>query len=403
MITVDWRLIACGISHKATSVEIREPLQLGPGDIAQAHAEYGCQSGILEAVIVCTCNRIEFYTVAKVEVEPFEAVRDFYHSFRQLDLTPLADQFYSLKGKHAVRHLFEVAAGIDSMVLGENQIMAQLREAYSSACSVRTSGKIIHRLFHHAFRIGKQVRTETEMGKGACSVSSAATELLKSQLGPADRPTVLFVGVNKMIALAASAWSKRHYHELLFVNRTKSKADELAARYKTAGHPLSELPQLLPRADIVVTCTSAPDAVIGRSLLSDIIKVHPNHHLTIMDMAIPRDVACQKGEHNNITLFDLEDVKEFARDRQQERQAAVPDARELIEQRLSEFAYWYDHARYELVYNGLEHAFANITEQEMAPILEKLPPEQRREIAAATDKLARRLAQVKLRADGGTQ
>ena len=403
MITVDWRLMVCGTNHKMASVEEREPLQLGAEDIAKAHAEFGCQSGIMEAVIVSTCNRIEFYAVAKVEIDPLEAVKEFYHSFRELDLAPMTDKLYSFKGKHAVEHLFGVAAGIDSMVLGENQILGQLRDAYGSACSVRTAGKILHRLFHHAFRIGKQVRTDTEMGKGACSVSSAATELLKSQLGPSDRPSIMFVGVNKMISMAASAWGKRHHAELLFVNRTKSKADELAARYKTVGHGLDELPDLLPRVDILVSCTGAPGTVIDRSIIDAAAAARPDRKLIIMDMAIPRDVEYEKGRQGNVTLFDLEDIKEFLRERQLGRQAAIPDARKLIDQRLNEFAYWYDHARYELVYNGLEHAFTNITEQEMGPILEKLPPEQRREIAQATDRLARRLAQVKLRADGGTQ
>jgi len=191
MVKVDWRLVVCGTNHKSSGLEQREALQIGAEDIARAHAELAQIAGVLEATIISTCNRIEFYLVAELPHHSFDIVTEFYRRFREIDITPQRDVFYVHRGKHAADHLFRVAAGIDSMVLGENQIQGQIKDAYTSACAVKIAGKIIHRLFHHAFRIGKQVRTDTEMGRGACSVSSAATDLLKSNLDKSARPIAL--------------------------------------------------------------------------------------------------------------------------------------------------------------------------------------------------------------------
>lgn len=396
MVTVDWRLAVCGINYRTASVDQRGPLQLGPEHIARAHAEFADLPGIYEVVIVSTCNRIEFYTVSSVRYDPLELVERFYRDYRNIDIDQLRDCFYVHKGRHAAEHLFRVAAGVDSMVLGENQIQGQLREAYSSACSVKVTGKVIHRLFHHAFRVGKQVRTDTAMGKGACSVSSAATELLRSRLSSSDRPTVLFIGVNKMISLAASAWSKMHHEELLFANRTREKARALAAKYKSQGYGLDELPQLLSRSDIVITSTGSEQPIITDELMAS---VDGDHRLTIMDIAIPRDVAIDTGRYPKVTVYDLETVKSFVARQQADRRAAIPEAEELIVQRLSEFSYWYDHARFEVSYNGLQASIDNIYLEELGPVLGKLDPSQRHEVARATKRLVQRVAQLELHAD----
>jgi glutamyl-tRNA reductase len=187
-----WNLIVCGINHGNSTSEDRGPLQIGNDDIARAHSVFSSLPGIMESTILSTCNRIEFYFIKDNESEPFEILRSL---LKNLDVTPLRDKFYIKKGKHVAEHLFKVSAGMDSMVLGENQILGQVKAGYSSACSVKAAGKIIHRMFHQAFRAGKQVRADTEMGKGACSVSTAAVGLAKSKIGKSDRPDILFIGV----------------------------------------------------------------------------------------------------------------------------------------------------------------------------------------------------------------
>ncbi|MFH2056967.1 MAG: hypothetical protein ABIJ61_13495, partial [bacterium] len=186
--SLDWRLVLCGINYKQSSVEEREPLQLSNEDLAEAQALFSSLPGVLESIIVSTCNRIEFYFVCQVDYSPWQTVQTFYRRLRDLDIASLRPKFYVESGRQVAAHLFHVAAGIDSMVLGENQIVGQLRDAYSSSCAVKSSGKIIHRLFHQAFRAGKLVRSETEMGKGACSVASAAMGLLQEKLAKFNKP-----------------------------------------------------------------------------------------------------------------------------------------------------------------------------------------------------------------------
>ena len=401
MSSVHWSLVVCGISHKTSTLEQREPLQIGHDEMASAHADIMVQSGVFEATIVSTCNRVEFYLVMDRSEDPFGLVRRFYRDFNDVDIADLESNFYVRRGKHAAEHLFSVTAGVDSMVLGENQIAGQVREAYSSACAIKSAGKVIHRLFHQAFRVGKAVRTDTEMGKGACSVSSASLELLKDGLETDARPTVLFVGVNKMIELAASGWSKLHHRKLLFANRTVEKAVALAAKFKAEGYPLTDLPQLLGEADIVVTCTGSTQPIITRTTIDEYLANHPGRSLVIMDMAIPRDTEIDSGYDAMVVIYDLDDVKAFVRERQRRREAAIPEAEKIIGDRRTEFAYWYDHARRELTFDGLLEMIEDICRQELEPTWQALPEAERQKAEESARSLAKRLVQVKLRTLNG--
>ncbi len=399
----NWHLVVCGVSHKTSSLQEREPLQIGSAEIAGANAAFRALPGVLESAIVATCNRLEFYFVAKKNYEPWQVVRSFYGQRKGVDLSDLRTRFYTRRDRHAVYHLFQVAAGLDSMVLGENQILGQVKDAYSSACAVKAAGKVIHRLFHQAFRVGKQVRTDTEMGKGACSVSSAAVGLLRQQLDQQGAPTVLFVGVNQMIALAVSNLSKWDGARFLFANRTPEKAVEFASRYGATGHALDELPSLLARADVVISCTSSERPIISSRMLASVVAGERDRKLVIIDMAIPRDVDVGKEEFPAVTVYDLEDVRSFAKQQQEQRELAVPESEAIIERKLDEFMYWYDHVRHESVYNELEESYEEIRAAEMEPVLQMLAPDARREIDSATRRLVDRLLSVGLQAISSTE
>jgi len=389
----NWYLAVCGINHKTSRLDEREPLQLAREDFARAHAEFSNRNQILESTIISTCNRVEFYFVAKREIDPFDVVAGFYNDFNGVDITNRRDNFYVKKNKHAVDHLFRVAAGIDSMILGENQILGQIKEAYSSACAVKAAGKIIHRLFHQAFRVGKIARTDTEMGKGACSVSSAAVEMLSSRLEKLKNPKIIFVGVNQMITLAANGLRRLDYHNFAFTNRTPEKAKELALRYNAEGYSLDHLPELINEADVVITCTGAADAIITDKLFEN----RPDKKMTIVDIAIPRDTDINTDRYKSIDLFDLEDIKQFVRSQQAIREKAIPLVEQIIDRKLGEFIYWFDHVRYEPIYNGLHDAFENIRRDELKSVLEGLDPEQRAIVNQASKNLVNKLVQLKIR------
>jgi len=396
MIPCNWQLVLCGINHKTATVEQREPLQIGREELAGANSMLSYVDGIKESLILCTCNRIEFYLIADRTLKPFDIVASFYRQMRKLDISGSESGFYIRCDKDAVDHLFHVAAGMDSMVLGEHEIMGQAKEAYSSACAVKTAGKVLHGLFHQAFRIGKKVRSDTELGQGACSVSTATIEMIKSRIGSVENPAILFIGLNKMISLATSRLKRRGYDRFMFANRTGQKAVEFAALHNSRGYSLEELPELLVQADIVISCTGADHAIVTDKMLGDLTKSQPGKKLLIADMAIPRDVELI-NRYPGIECYDLEDVKYFVKSQQDQRELALPEAEEIIERRLDQFMYWFEHVRHEPLYNGLGDTFEKIRRIEVDKLLEALPMDEHDVVDRATRQLVEKLLQVKVR------
>lgn len=395
--SLDWRLVLCGTNHKSSKVEEREPLQLNHEDLAEAQAVFSSLPGVLESIIVSTCNRIEFYFVCQVDYSPWQAVQTFYRRLRELDIAPLRPKFYVESGREVAQHLFHVAAGIDSMVLGENQIVGQLRDAYSSSCAVKAAGKIIHRLFHQAFRAGKLVRSETEMGKGACSVASAAVGLLQQKLAQFDKPRLLFVGANQMIKLAAKNLAGQSHGGMVFANRTPARAVELAELFGGKSADLRDLERLLPEAEILISCTSSDKAVITKATFDRYLQENPERPLLIVDMAIPRDIEIDNSYSELLEVHDLDSIGRFVKDQQQERQAAIPQAEEIIERKLDEFVYWFDHVIHEPIYNGLQDSFESVRKQELEELLQQLPKEYREAVESSSRRLVNRLLKLKVR------
>jgi glutamyl-tRNA reductase len=347
-----WQLVLCGTSHKTSALEQREPLQIATHEMAAANACLRDLAELRESVVLSTCNRIEFYFVREGENDPMDSVARFYDQYREIDIAPLRVLFHVSSGTQAAAHLFRVAAGIDSMVLGENQILGQVKDAYSSACAVKSTGKVLHRLFHQAFRVGKQVRSDTEMGRGACSVSTAAVEMLKPKIDALDRPAILLVGVNQMIQMAAMKLARIENSHLRFANRSPKKAASLAVKYGAESHGLEHLTELIASSDVVMSCTSSTEPIITRQMLSDQAQRRNQGMCILMDLAIPRDIDCVRKRDTTYEVYDLEDVRRFVEGEQNRRVQAIPQAEEIIESRLREFAYWYEHVQNELVYSG---------------------------------------------------
>jgi glutamyl-tRNA reductase len=396
MIPCNWQLILCGINHKTASLPQREPLQIGRDELASANSTLAFLDGVKESLILSTCNRVEFYLIADRNYRAFDLISSFYRDFKDLDIAELENNFFTRKDKHAADHLFRVTAGIESMVLGENEVLGQTKEAYSSACAVKTAGKVLHGLFHQAFRIGKKVRSDTELGKGACSVSTATIEMIKSKIDAVTNPRILFIGLNQMISLATSRLKRRGYDRFIFANRTEKKAVDFAQTHKSQGYSLDRLPDLLAQADIVISCTGSNTAIIDDPMMADLLEKHPGKKLLIADMAIPRDIDL-KTEYPGIDYHDLEDVKQFVKDQQKKRELAIPEAEEIIDRRLDQFIYWFDHVRHEPLYNGLGDTFEKIRRHEVNKLMELLPTDSHDVIDRGTRHLVEKLLQVKAR------
>jgi glutamyl-tRNA reductase len=398
METGNWRLVACAATHKTSSLEEREPLQIGNDEIARANAVFGGLPAVLESAIVSTCNRVEFYFVTGRDNDPVDVVATFYGEFRGLDPGPHRRFIDVQLEKEAARHLFRVAAGIDSMVLGENQVQGQLKEAYRSACAVKSAGKVIHRLFHQAFRVGKRVRTETAIGKGACSVSTAAVEMLEGTLRSLDNPRFLFIGVNQTIRLAARRLARIEGARFVFANRTESRAAEFANGFRgveSSASGLERLVDLIADADVVVSCTSSPEPLVTGDVLGRVAGLREGRRQTVVDLAIPRDVEVSaEGLDPSVTVCDLEDVKRFVAGRQRLREQAVPRAEEIIDDKLREFAYWYGQVLHEPAYNGGGLSAEEIRREELGSLMKELPPTLREQLDRATRRLVDRVVKA---------
>jgi len=388
------RLVVCGVTHQTTNLEEREPLGINRDDLARANSLFASLPTVQEGLIVSTCNRVEFYFVTGRDQEPLDSVTAFYKAFNNLDLAPFRDLFETKIASHAAQHLFRVVSGIDSMVVGETEIFGQLKEAYGSACAVKSAGKVIHRLFHQAFRAGKQVRTDTEMGKGACSVSTAAVELLREKFSTDERPSLLFIGVNKMIRMASTRCRRIHHKDCRYVNRTLDKAKAFARKFDGEAYGLERLDELLVLTDVVITCTSSPEPIINAEMIDTAVARRDGRRLTILDLAIPRDVDYPKPGVSTVEVLDLEDIKAFVDRQQQKRQEAIPQAEKIIEQRLKEFNYWWRHVKEEALYNGNGGRIAAIVTDELNSVLDKCPPELRNELSLMARRIAERAARV---------
>lgn len=399
--TQTWFLAVCGVNHKHASISERAPLALGHNDLASAHLELMNFENVYECVAVSTCNRVEFYLVLKMGVDPFNVVKHFYNNYRKIDISHLEEKFFVHHELKAVEHLFRVAGGLDSMVLGESQIFGQIKESYSSSCMVKAAGKIIHRLFHQAFRTGKLVRSETDLTAGASSVSGAAISLLKNHLNGRKDIPILFIGVNQMIHIAASSLKKTGFEHFLFANRTKSRAVDMAEQYGGSGHSFDELSQLLKSSEVVISCTGSPDAVLNQTNIVPMLEEYPERKMLIMDMAIPRDVIDLPQFKDRVKLFDLEDVDFFLKENQKTRLESIPRAEEIINRKLSEFGYWYEHAKYEPLVVSVEHELERIRREEIEKISRELDDETAHKLNEFSKKLIDRLVSTNRRCKKG--
>ena len=281
-------LAVCGISHRSAVLSEREPFHVGRGDLIPCVKLLRTIPGVREAALVVTCNRLEAYMVLDDGIDPFATMCEFYRRKKGIETAGKRDLFYVRHASTVARHLFRVVAGLDSLVLGEYQIQNQVKEAYSASCSAKGAGKMLHKLFHSAFRAGKAVRSKTVIGGGQYSVAGVALRLLKEELDRND--PVLIVGVNESTRIVADGLSAAGFKNLLFANRTLPKAERMAARFGGEAFGLDDLPGLLARCRGLVTSTGAPGVVIGSRVIERCRADHGSVPALVVDMAVPRDV-----------------------------------------------------------------------------------------------------------------
>ena len=330
-------LLTLGVSHKTAPVAVRERLALPEGRATAVLGELTAHEAIHEAVAISTCNRTELYLLASDTVEAESAALAVLARQAEIRPTELTGSLYSMRGSEAVRHLFGVAAGLDSMIVGEAEIQGQVKRAYELALVEGSTGPITNRLFREALAAGKRVRTETGVGRSRVSVSSVAVELAAQMLGDLSTRRVLVIGAGENGELTAKALRERGVHTVFVANRHYNRAIGLAQRFDGTAVRFDDLPAQLGRADIVVSCTSSPHQILGREELEQVSGERP---LVVLDIAVPRDVDPRVRDLPGVTLYDMDDLQRAVTRNLDVRQAEAARARTLGEQENERFERW---------------------------------------------------------------
>ena len=328
-------LFIVGISHKTAPVEEREKYQLSRKDLPKALKtifDYDCVQGI---AIVTTCNRLEFYLVLDEGKKPFDLVEKFYLN-HNIDTSNIDKHFYTYSLPDVTRHLFRVISGLDSLVLGEYQILGQVREAYSIACEAKTCDKILHKLFHAAFRAGKSVRNSTSLGSGKQSVSGVASQIIIDNMNKTD--SIAIIGVNENSKILASQLKDSGFSNFNFINRTLYKAEIMVEQYGGKAFPLDKIERAMSECKAIFTSTGAPGFIITNDLFDKLI-LRKRLPQLIVDMAVPRDVDISQIA-DEINYWDLGRLQTYLARQTQSQLTDLPLAEKIIEDEVLLFQAW---------------------------------------------------------------
>ena len=331
-------LFAFGINHQTAPLSLREQVVFHAENLVQALRDLVGGHAVKEAAIISTCNRTEVYCHT---TEPRAAVHWLadYHRLKAHNLEP---HLYQLPQERAVKHAFRVASGLDSMVLGEPQILGQFKDAVRVAESAGTLGLLLNKLFQRTFSVAKAVRSETEIGASTVSMASAAVRLAERIFSSIGEQSALFIGAGEMIELTATHFGARHPRHVTFANRTLERAQHLAERFRGRAITLNELPLQLAVHDIIVSCTASTLPIIGKGLVESALRARKHRPFLIIDLAVPRDVETEVGALDDVFLYTVDDLGNIAREGLDLRESAVAQAEAIIETEVSDFMQWLD-------------------------------------------------------------
>lgn len=335
------KLVLNNVTYHNCPVHLREKLALSADQQRSMLQIMRSHQQISEAAILQTCNRLEFYLYAKRDFDCTAFLTDLILALHPVALDTWQQFSRQSTGPDLVRHLFEVAAGLDSQMLGENQILSQVKSAYTASLECRTSKLVFHRLFHHAFRVGKAVRTDTHINCGAVSISLAAVELAKTKMDLSTR-TAIVIGAGENAELAAKYLLKAGLPNLLIANRNTQKAQDMTSRLKT-GHviPLTEIADKLAGVDLLISSTAAAQPIVTCEAVENIL-TRRDRPLLIIDIAVPRDIDPRLCQFDCVTLINIDDLNEQISSNRERRSSEIPKARAIVTEFTDKFMQWYD-------------------------------------------------------------
>ena len=336
------RIILVGMNHKTAPVEIRERLQIACGGDGPALAELLGIPDVREVLLLSTCNRVEVLARVADGEAAVERLKEFIFRQGNLDAAELERCLYVHRDREAVRHLFRVAASLDSLIMGEPQILGQVKEAYRRAVDHRATGVLLNRLVHHALRAAKRVRTETGIAGNAVSVSYAAVELAKKIFGGLHGKTILLIGAGEMSELAARHLLRQGVERILIANRTYARAEEMATAFQGAPVAFDRLSEVLPEVDIVIASTGAPGYVVTVEMVAAALRRRRNRLLFLIDIAVPRDIDPAAGEIDNVYLYNIDHLQDVVDANRETRHAEAAKAEGIVAEEVAVFEAWFN-------------------------------------------------------------
>ncbi len=371
-------LSVIGINHKTAPVELREQLSFSSSTVCAFLTENKQIPALTptpesrESVVVSTCNRLEYYTLAKNVPASTRAVIKLMSQLSGLPIPAFESHLYRHQDDAVINHLMHVAAGLDSMVLGESQILGQLVQAYQSAQTHQTVGPILSRLFEKAIHTGKRARTETDISLNPASISSIAIRLARKHLGNLSNKTVMILGAGEMGHLTIKALVKQGVKKMFVVNRTQERANQLAAQWNATPLTFDHMDSGLTQADLVVTSTAAPHVVLHHHQINKVMQQRSDRPLLIVDIALPRDVDTSVGQVANVHLYNIDDLQNQVEDNLKARENEIPKVETIIDEEVADFLNWYTSLKVVPTITTFREQFDAIRQQELERTLNRM-------------------------------
>jgi glutamyl-tRNA reductase len=369
-------IVVVGLSHKTAPVEVREKLSIPTPQMEAAIAHLCSYPHIEEATILSTCNRLEVYVVTRETEQGVREVSQFLAEYGKLSLNQLRPYLFILLHEDAVMHLMRVAAGLDSLVLGEGQILAQVKHTHKIGQQYKGIGRTLNRLFNQAITAGKRVRTETSIGTGAVSISSAAVELAHLKMQNLTTCRVVLLGAGKMARLVVQHLVAKGATQIAIVNRSIDGAKELAQQFKEVElrlHPLSEMMQVITASDLVFTATAATEPLLDRAKLEAAIP--PHQSLKLFDISVPRNVDADVNDLPHVQAFNVDDLKAVVAQNQESRRRTAMEAEGILDEEVEAFDLWWRSLETVSTISSLRDKVETIREQELEKALSRLGSE----------------------------
>ena len=372
-------ILAIGLNHRTAPVEIREQFEIPESDLEQALLELRQQKSIFENVILSTCNRTEIYVVADQLHTGRYYTKAFMAKWFGIEKEDLEKYLFVEENETAIEHLFKVACGLDSLIIGETQILGQLREAFLKAQSLKVTGTLFNELFKEAVTVAKRAHAETSINENAVSVSYAAVELANKIFNRLDDKQVMIIGAGEMGALAANHMKSHGASQVTVLNRTLEKAQELAARFSGQAYTMEQITMVLEDVDIIISSTGARDFILTSSQVEEVLKVRRGRPLFIVDIAVPRDIDPAVHSLEGVFLYDIDDLEGIVHSNLEERKIEAERIEEMISEQLWAFTEWLQTLGVVPVITALRQHALDIQANTMKSIEQKMPDLTERE------------------------